>query len=620
MKEVLDVFDISAIVHELSGLAGLRVDKIYQEGDEIFLRLKDGGIREILLKNGAWLCESVHRRESMRHPPSFAMTLRKYLGNGRIVRVSQYDCDRIVIFEIQKERPYRLIVELLPKGNILLVDEENTIISPLHHQRWAHRVIKRGEIYQFPPATKDPHAVTFQQFKEELSGADEVVRGIIALGIPGKWAEEICARAGIAKEMPGTRMDEHSFQTLYDVTSSLLSDIREGRFTPMIVKENGKEMDVVPVPFVLYEHLETETFSSVNEAYDAYYHRVIQKSEGAESREHIAAQKEKILRQLRQQEEALKKFTEEEERYRREGDALFVNYELIEEILKGEKQPKKMKYPKAVVELPDGAETIAIEIDLTRSVHENAQQKYEMSKKMKEKIKGVQEAMEHTRHKLSRIQDIRIEKRVKKRKKKFWFESYRWFISSHGNLVIAGKDARSNERVVKKHMNDTDIYVHADVHGAPSCIIKAQTPDGAPLAIDEQTIAEACIFAASYSRAWNRFTTASAYWVHPWQVSKSAESGEFLPTGAFVIRGKRNYERCTLEAAVGVVTMGNEELIMGGPPSAVQTWADRWVVVAPGTEDKNRAAAALAKRFSCSVEEIQVALPPGNVEIMEEHL
>lgn len=619
MKEVLDVFDISAIVHELSGLAGSHVDKVYQDGDEIFLRLKGEGTKEILLKNGAWLCMSAHRRESTTHPPTFAMTMRKYIGNGRIARIYQYDCDRIIIFEIQKERLYRLIVELLPKGNVLLVDEGDTIISPLYHQRWAHRMIKRGERYQFPPATKNPYGMTFEQFTLEIKKSGEVVRGIIALGIPGKWAEEICVRAGIEKEKPGEDIDEESMEKLYRAAVEILEDIREARFTPMIVKENGKEIDVVPLTFTMYEHLEKETFSSVNEAYDEYYHRVIKKGEDAESREHLTEKKEKILRQLWQQEEALKQFIEEEERYRKEGDALFVNYGLIEGVLKGDIPPKKLKYPKALVELPDGTETVTVEIDITKSVHENARQKYEMSKKMREKIRGVQEAMEETRKKISHIQDTHIEKRVKKRKKKFWFESYRWFLSSHGNLVIAGKDAKSNERVVKKHMDDNDIYVHADVHGAPSCIVKAQTAEGTPLPIDEQTLKEACIFAASYSKAWSRFTTASAYWVHPWQVSKRAETGEFLPTGAFVIRGKRNYEKCILAAAVGAVKIGDEELIMGGPPSAVKKWADRWVTVVPGTEDKNRAAAALAKQFSCSVEEIQAALPPGNVEIKEEN-
>ena len=45
-----------------------------------------------------------------------------------------------------------------------------------------------------------------------------------------------------------------------------------------------------------------------------------------------------------------------------------------------------------------------------------------------------------------------------------WFESFRWFISSDGNLVLGGKDAKTNETIVKKHLKDRDRYAHAEVH------------------------------------------------------------------------------------------------------------------------------------------------------------
>ncbi len=36
-------------------------------------------------------------------------------------------------------------------------------------------------------------------------------------------------------------------------------------------------------------------------------------------------------------------------------------------------------------------------------------------------------------------------------KHKEWFEKFRWFVSSDGFLVVAGKDAVSNEVLIKKH-------------------------------------------------------------------------------------------------------------------------------------------------------------------------
>ena len=59
-----------------------------------------------------------------------------------------------------------------------------------------------------------------------------------------------------------------------------------------------------------------------------------------------------------------------------------------------------------------------------------------------------------------------------KRNKKFWFEGNRWTMLSSGQLLIGGRDAKGNDRIVKKHLSSTDLYFHADLHGAPSCALK----------------------------------------------------------------------------------------------------------------------------------------------------
>src|SRR3989338_4127675 len=100
-----------------------------------------------------------------------------------------------------------------------------------------------------------------------------------------------------------------------------------------------------------------------------------------------------------------------------------------------------------------------IEIDLRKTIHENANEFFE-----KEKKKRIQEFKEK-----KLIQEI--PEPEKKRKKK-WFEAFHWMNSSDGFLIIGGRDAQSNEVIVKKHMQENDLYFHADIHGAPHCIIK----------------------------------------------------------------------------------------------------------------------------------------------------
>lgn len=62
-------------------------------------------------------------------------------------------------------------------------------------------------------------------------------------------------------------------------------------------------------------------------------------------------------------------------------------------------------------------------------------------------------------------------------RKVHWFEKFNWFISSENYLVISGRDAQQNELVVKRYMSKGDIYIHADLHGASSTIIKNHRPD-----------------------------------------------------------------------------------------------------------------------------------------------
>ncbi|KAK7974082.1 hypothetical protein PG989_015930 [Apiospora arundinis] len=125
-------------------------------------------------------------------------------------------------------------------------------------------------------------------------------------------------------------------------------------------------------------------------------------------------------------------------------------------------------------------------------------------------------------------------------RRQMWFEKFIWFISSDGYLVLGGKDASQNEILYRRYLKKGDIYVHADLHGAPSVIIKnnPQTPD-AP--IPPSTLSQAGNLAVSASNAWDSKAGAAAYWVDAEQVSKSAPTGEFLPTGSFMVRGRKNF-------------------------------------------------------------------------------
>ena len=260
------------------------------------------------------------------------------------------------------------------------------------------------------------------------------------------------------------------------------------------------------------------------------------------------------------------------------------------------------------------------------TIPENAEIYYEKAKKAKRKTKGALIAIENTKKQLEDIKskkDIAMEnvsvpkKRIKKNLK--WYEKHRWFISSDNTLVVGGRDANSNELIVKKYLDPNDIYLHADIHGASSVSIKLNGEE-----LNENIIKESGEFAASFSSAWSMgFTTQDVYWVHPDQVTKTPESGEFLKKGSFVIRGHRNYIRSArVRLGIGIVDYEGKR-IMAGPVDALEAHCDNFVVLKPGFTKKEAIAKKILHKINeddlITLDDIIRVLPSGKCDIDEEY-
>jgi predicted ribosome quality control (RQC) complex YloA/Tae2 family protein len=236
---------------------------------------------------------------------------------------------------------------------------------------------------------------------------------------------------------------------------------------------------------------------------------------------------------------------------------------------------------------------VRFNLGVRKSIFENAAEYYEHGKRAKQRAIGALTALEESRRKLSQVeQKIReaeaaqlakpaevMEQFIKRKVEgKEWFEKFRWFLTSDGFLVVAGKDAVSNEVLVKKHAGKDDVVFHADVTGAPFVMVKTEgkTPS-------DQALREAGEFAAAFSRAWREgLGSVDVYWVKPDQLSKTGPSGEYVAHGAFAVVGKRNWMRGTpLRTTVGMVE-DDELRFVGGPVDAVKARAKAYVTLVPG--------------------------------------
>tara|TARA_Y100000310_G_scaffold327016_1_gene392740 strand:+ start:110 stop:901 length:792 start_codon:yes stop_codon:yes gene_type:complete len=255
-----------------------------------------------------------------------------------------------------------------------------------------------------------------------------------------------------------------------------------------------------------------------------------------------------------------------------------------------------------------------IEIDLNKSVDENAGVFFNLSKKAKKKLEGAEEALADSKKKLSKLLseeekfwEEEEKKAAKIQRKKEWYEKFHWFISSEGFLCIGGKDATSNEIIVKKHTDKEDLVFHTDMAGSPFFVIKNGQEAG------EVTIEETGQAVAVYSRAWKLgHTTADVFYVKPDQVSKEAQAGEHLAKGSFMVRGETKYLHPKLEYAIGLVVTGEVEQIIGGPESAVKSKTEKYIIVISGREKKSSLAKKIRSKLKGGdLDEIIKFLPAG---------
>ena len=261
-----------------------------------------------------------------------------------------------------------------------------------------------------------------------------------------------------------------------------------------------------------------------------------------------------------------------------------------------------------------------IEIDFMDSLEGNANSYYALVKKAKKKLGGLDSGVAKVKSKiLSEEKNKTVQKKLVKKREKKWYEKFHWFFTSEGFLVISGRDAHSNEIVVKKLMEPEDIYFHADIQGAPHTIIK--TNGEVPSQKSKQ---EAAIFAGVFSKAWReQIPGIDVYSALPNQVTKNAPSGEALGTGAFMIYGKREWFRKTpLEFAIGI-KKGNAFEVCSGPIEAIKANCSFFIELSFGDDSKGATAKKIKSIFSkklksteINLDDLSALLPSGGIKVV----
>ncbi|MGC9071527.1 MAG: ribosome rescue protein RqcH [Acidilobus sp.] len=586
-RKSMNALDVFAWVHgSREGLIGQKIDNVYQEGQLIALKVR-GRYGEFIV-----IEPSVRVHMSSRFKPSgppeggIGRALRDLVRDSKVIDLRQLGFDRLI--ELSFDNGYRLVVELIPRGVAALVSPEGKLVSSTAYLSFKDRTLRRGQPYVYPPLRlEDPFQLPSYRLLEVVrsSRAQDIVRALVlSAGVPGEVAEEALRRTGLKSDLQPAELTEDAADSISDVLRSLREESLAGKGYLLSSQEGPIEADPFRPTVVGAGVTELPT---LDEALDELFAFRPQPRPATS----IEAERQRLLASLERARREAEEYTARASELENQANTLAAHYheasEAIECLRAGGVQcpPTVKAFDRRTGDVTlvlGGAE---LRLKVFEAVEEAIKRLYREAGELRAKSRRASSAEAEVSERLARLEEeVRLQRLVEavRRRKRAWYERYHWLVTSTGLLSIGGRDADQNESVVRKFLGDSDVFLHADVHGASAVVLftGGQPPQ-------EADIAEAAMLTAAYSRAWKEgMGSVSVYWAYGSQVSKSPPAGEYLTKGAFMVYGKKNYlTPLRVELYLGVaLDEDGLPVIVVGPEGLVASQSLAYVRLVPGDE------------------------------------
>lgn len=591
----LSGFEVLALLKEISStLHGAYINNIYSSGTSQLIRLRKPDAEDVWLvaspRRGVWVSRKVTERGETNE---FTSRLRRELERSRFKGASQVDLDRVFELAFEGRAPVKLVVELMPPGNIIVVDTGGRVVTALTEVRSKNRRVVRGEGYEPPRQTRlSPADVTATEVEAMLREENTVGRAIGRhVALPRKYVAEVLARLGLGDGSPSSGLAGRGGEVA-GVLKALVSEARDDPRPCVCLQDGAEEIFVVP-PRGAEVVARSE---SVSDLCDSLFLEGIAEGEEPPSPE----------------EGKRKELGVTIARLKSESDSLLAR---AGKLRSAARNAAAAPLQEALGALREAGVQVVREPASPSAV---ASVLFGQAKELERRSSEALLAAAKLEKRLSKVVPKESRKpRELPRRRQEWFERFRWFLTSGGKLAVGGRDAQSNTVLIRRHLADGDVVYHADLFGSPFFILK----DG--LRQSEQEILELSQATVSFSSGWKTgLGAADAYWVLKDQVSASPESGEYLARGSFVIRGKKNFVRhAMIQVAVGLDGSGR---VMAGPESAVANSCPGYVVVVPHREKTSDTAKKVARELSDlaggapgpALDDVVRALPAGGGKVV----
>ena len=418
----LDGIAVAGLVCELNRhLAGARISKVAQpESDEILLTVKgNAGNERLLLSASASLplayLTSKNKPSPLTAPP-FCMLLRKHIGSGRILAVTQPSLERVIHIEIEHYNDMgdlcrsELILELMGKhSNLIFVNSEGMILDAIKHigaQTSSVREVLPGRDY-FLPLTQDkadPLTVSGEEFRARVFSKPQPLAKALytsLTGISPCMAEELCFRASLGPETSAREITEGGQYHLQRIFGEMADSVKRHDFSPNIVYgPSGTPVEFAALPLTMYADAQVQTFDSMSAVLETYYaqksesDRIRQKS--SDLRRIVTTALERESKKLDLQQKQLKD-TEKREKFRIYGELLHTyGYS-------AEPGADSVTVPNYY----DEDRELKIPLDPTLTASENAKRYFDRYAKLKRTEEALTELTAETQSAVDQLTEIR---------------------------------------------------------------------------------------------------------------------------------------------------------------------------------------------------------------------
>ncbi|MEM0114861.1 MAG: ribosome rescue protein RqcH [Fervidicoccaceae archaeon] len=535
MKKSMTAVDLKALVEEIKNIVvGERVQNIYYLSTQgiLLFKMKIGDYRYLVMEPGKRVHLTKFSIDVPESPGLLAMSFRKHLRDQQVDDIAQIGFDRIL--KVTFRNGASIYIEILPRGEIVLTDEHNNILHSTGFKKMKDREIRRGIQYVLPP-----HVERLPSIEECISLLEKKeIQGISrVLGIPPEVLNEALKRGSGVPQIVCQEIEK------------ILED--SGKLGGFIVFRNELPISFHPYnPTAIEKEDKVKFFDKFNDAVDEFFYKILSLS----SLKTISDEERRLSLKVQEIASEIEKYEKEASELYLSAQKILENLQKLRELQKcvmdareefGWEKVKERCFGIEEIHPKEGTFTanlgeMKVDLPVNLDPYSFIQRMFEEARKLKRKAESGKQHLEELKRKLEEQREMRVERTEEfafASRKKSWYEKFRWSITRNGFLVIAGRDMQQNTTIVRKYLKEADIYLHADIQGAPSTVL---ITDGKSVA--EEDIFDAAVIAAAYSKAWKEnLTSIDVFWVKGNQVSLSPPSGEYLRKGSFMIYGQKNY-------------------------------------------------------------------------------